>query len=140
MFLFFLSRKDKSSILGYKFENDSYILENIERKNGGLKPLTEFINKRDRERKTGKIFEIFYNLYLDRYTEMPKPHIFRHGVLIFYSALLYSIYFKQLNLNLVTWRCPTLTWGSPTLPSTLQRFTSEFGMVSGGSTALSPPG
>ena len=37
MFLFFLSRKDKSSILGYKFENDSYILENIERKNGGLK-------------------------------------------------------------------------------------------------------
>ena len=131
MFLFFLSRKDKSSILGYKFENDSYILENIERKNGGLKPLTEFINKRDRERKTGKIFEIFYNLYLDRYTETPKPHIFRYGVLLF------SFY---LDSYLVTWRCPTLTWGCPTLPSALQRFTSEFGMVSGGSTALSPPG
>ena len=132
MFLFFLSRKDKSSILGYKFENDSYILENIERKNGGLKPLTEFINKRDRERKIGKIFEIFYNLYLDRYTEMPKPHIFRHGVLLF---LLFN-----LDKYLATWRCPTLTWGCPTLPSALQRFTSEFGMVSGGSTALSPPG
>ncbi len=26
------------------------------------------------------------------------------------------------------WRCPTLTWGSPTLPSALFRFTSEFGM------------
>ena len=26
------------------------------------------------------------------------------------------------------WRCPTLTWGSPTLPSALIRFTSEFGM------------
>ena len=84
MFLFFLSRKDKPSILGYKFENDSYILGNIERKNGGLPPLTEFINKRNRERKSGKIFEIFYNLYLDRYSEMPKPHIFRHGVLLFF--------------------------------------------------------
>ena len=133
MFLFFLSRKDKSSILGYKFENDSYILENIERKNGGLKPLTEFINKRDRERKIGKIFEIFYNLYLDRYTEMPKPHIFRHGVLLFLFGF-------NLDKYLVTWQCPTLTWGYPTLPSALQRFTSEFGMVSGGSTALSPPG
>ena len=128
MFLFFLSRKDKSSILGYKFENDSYILENIERKNGGLKPLTEFINKRDRERKTGKIFEIFLQFI---YTETPKPHIFRHGVLLFLF---------NSNMYLVTWRCPTLTWGSPTLPSALQRFTSEFGMVSGGSTALSPPG
>ena len=26
------------------------------------------------------------------------------------------------------WRCPTLTWGNPTLPSALFRFTSEFGM------------
>ncbi len=26
------------------------------------------------------------------------------------------------------WRCSTLTWGNPTLPSTLIRFTSEFGM------------
>ena len=32
-------------------------------------------------------------------------------------------------MYLVTWRCPTLTWGYPTLPSALQRFTSEFGMV-----------
>ena len=34
------------------------------------------------------------------------------------------------------WRWPTLTWGSPTLPSAMLRFTSEFGMDSGGSTAL----
>ncbi len=37
------------------------------------------------------------------------------------------------------WRCPTLTWGSPTLPSALLRFTSEFGMESGGSTMLWSP-
>src|SRR5690606_42000283 len=30
----------------------------------------------------------------------------------------------------------TLTWGSPTLPSAMHRFTSEFGMGSGGSNAL----
>ena len=34
------------------------------------------------------------------------------------------------------WRWPTLTWGDPTLPSARLRFTSEFGMGSGGSTAL----
>ena len=37
------------------------------------------------------------------------------------------------------WRCPTLTWGDPTLPSALLRFTSEFGMDSGGATMLLPP-
>ena len=42
--------------------------------------------------------------------------------------------------SISTWRCPTLTWGSPTLPSAFRRFTSEFGMGSGGTTALSPPG
>ncbi|AAM83608.1 hypothetical [Yersinia pestis KIM10+] len=38
------------------------------------------------------------------------------------------------------WQCPTLAWGDPTLPSALRRFTSEFGMGSGGTTALWPPG
>ena len=65
-----------------------------------------------------------------------KNPSFSTGVLIFYFILLCFILFMYL----VTWRCPTLTWGYPTLPSALQRFTSEFGMVSGGSTALSPPG
>ncbi len=37
------------------------------------------------------------------------------------------------------WQFPTLTWGDPTLPSALRRFTAEFGMGSGGTTALSPP-
>ncbi len=37
------------------------------------------------------------------------------------------------------WRCPTLTWGDPTLPSALLRFTSEFGMESGGSKVLWSP-
>ena len=41
----------------------------------------------------------------------------------------FKLGFFSFNLYLVTWRCPTLTWGSPTLPSALQRFTSEFGMV-----------
>ena len=38
------------------------------------------------------------------------------------------------------WQFPTLAWGDPTLPSALRRFTSEFGMWSGGTTALLPPG
>ncbi len=38
------------------------------------------------------------------------------------------------------WQFPTLAWGDPTLPSALRRFTSEFGMESGGTTALRPPG
>ncbi len=38
------------------------------------------------------------------------------------------------------WQFPTLAWGGPTLPSALRRFTSEFGMGSGGTTALQPPG
>ena len=37
------------------------------------------------------------------------------------------------------WRCPTLTWAKPTLPSALLCFTSEFGMGSGGSTMLWSP-
>ena len=43
-------------------------------------------------------------------------------------------------LQFDAWQFPTLTWGDPTLPSALRRFTSEFGMGSGGTTALSPPG
>ena len=43
--------------------------------------------------------------------------------------------FSELN----AWRCPTLTWGDPTLPSARLRFTAEFGMGSGGSTALWSP-
>ena len=39
-------------------------------------------------------------------------------------------------LGVQAWRCPTLTWGSPTLPSALSGFTSEFGMGSGGSHSL----
>ena len=42
--------------------------------------------------------------------------------------------------ELKAWRCPTLTWGDPTLPSALSVFTSEFGMGSGGSRSLLPPG
>ena len=38
------------------------------------------------------------------------------------------------------WQFPTLAWGDPTLPSALRRFTSEFGMGSGETTALKPPG
>ncbi len=50
----------------------------------------------------------------------------------------------QLSLRVSTvfkaWQFPTLTWGDPTLPSALRRFTAEFGMGSGGTAALSPPG
>ena len=46
----------------------------------------------------------------------------------------------ELSALFDAWQFPTLTWGDPTLPSALRRFTSEFGMGSGGTTALSPPG
>ncbi len=52
-----------------------------------------------------------------------KPRTFRYGVSL-----------------IDAWQFPTLTWGDPTLPSALRRFTSEFGMGSGGTTALKPPG
>ena len=42
--------------------------------------------------------------------------------------------------QLDAWQFPTLAWGDPTLPSALRRFTSEFGMGSGGTAALRPPG
>ena len=38
------------------------------------------------------------------------------------------------------WQCPTFTWGDPTLSSALCVFTSEFGMDSGGTHTLWPPG
>ncbi|MBT2101444.1 hypothetical protein KKZ41_20420, partial [Enterobacter asburiae] len=40
-----------------------------------------------------------------------KPRTLRYGVLL-----------------IDAWQFPTLTWGDPTLPSALRRFTSEFGM------------
>ena len=46
----------------------------------------------------------------------------------------------ELSALFDAWQFPTLTWGDPTLPSALRRFTSEFGMGSGGTTALKPPG
>lgn len=60
----------------------------------------------------------------------------------------FPFYAKQKALNVSSglsalfdaWQCPTLAWGDPTLPSALRRFTSEFGMGSGGTTALLPPG
>ena len=36
------------------------------------------------------------------------------------------------------WRCATLAWGNPKLPSPLIRFTSEFEMGSGGTVSLWP--
>src|SRR5690606_14311831 len=48
--------------------------------------------------------------------------------------------FRAAAFALRAWRCPTLTWGDPTLPSALSVFTSEFGMGSGGSRSLLPPG
>ena len=44
-----------------------------------------------------------------------------------------------LFLRMGAWRCATLTWGIPTLPSPLTCFTAEFGMGSGGATSLWPP-
>ncbi len=42
--------------------------------------------------------------------------------------------------NINAWQCPTFTWGDPTLSSAQSVFTSEFGMGSGGTRSLWPPG
>ena len=55
--------------------------------------------------------------------DVKKPSVFTEGL-------------SQLD----AWQFPTLAWGDPTLPSALRRFTAEFGMGSGGTTALVPPG
>ena len=60
----------------------------------------------------------------DLIAKKTKAPYFRTGLLSFFDA----------------WQFPTLAWGDPTLPSALRRFTSEFGMGSGGTTALVPPG
>ena len=52
----------------------------------------------------------------------------------------YPSHFWSGYFGVKSWQCPTLTWGDPTLPSALTRFTSEFGMGSGGATSLLPPG
>ena len=57
-------------------------------------------------------------------TDKTKGPVFRPGLSLLFDA----------------WQFPTLAWGDPTLPSALRRFTSEFGMGSGGTTALQPPG
>ena len=62
--------------------------------------------------------------YSGRVTHKTKGPVFRPGLSLLFDA----------------WQFPTLTWGDPTLPSALRRFTSEFGMGSGGTTALQPPG
>ena len=59
------------------------------------------------------------------YHEKQKPQTIQSGVSCF-------------RFNSI-WRCPTLTWGNPTLPSALQHFTSEFGMESGRTTSLWSP-
>ncbi len=58
----------------------------------------------------------------------------------FYSQRKKAIREDGLFDLLDAWQFPTLAWGGPTLPSALRRFTSEFGMGSGGTTALVPPG
>ncbi len=48
--------------------------------------------------------------------------------------------FRSRGCKIKSWRCPTFTWGNPTLSSALSVFTSEFEMGSGGSRTLLPPG
>ncbi len=65
---------------------------------------------------------------------MQKALTVRSGLL-----LLFVFTFSKSERKLEAWRCPTLTWGDPTLPSALLRFTAEFGMESGGSITLWSP-
>ncbi len=75
-----------------------------------------------------------------RYTpHSKKPRTFRDGVLFKRKSKKPGLSTGLFAL-FDAWQFPTLTWGDPTLPSALRRFTSEFGMGSGGTTALVPPG
>ena len=76
---------------------------------------------------------------------VPRRAIARNRSLVVISSVTMDCYFcitkkspDQFDLGFLirAWRWPTLTWGNPTLPSAILRFTTEFGMGSGGSTAL----
>ncbi len=69
-------------------------------------------------------FVLLRRALTDRPQIKQKGPVFRPGLSLLFDA----------------WQFPTLAWGDPTLPSALRRFTSEFGMGSGGTTALQPPG
>ena len=71
----------------------------------------------------GKAFTRIRPIFPDTLKKQKGP-VFRLGLSLLFDA----------------WQFPTLAWGDPTLPSALRRFTSEFGMGSGGTTALQPPG
>ncbi len=75
----------------------------------------------------------------EAYPTQQKPRTFRDGVLFKRKNKKLSLS-TELSALFDAWQFPTLTWGDPTLPSALRRFTSEFGMGSGGTTALVPPG
>ncbi len=68
---------------------------------------------------------------------VPSP---RHAdILLFTGAVTRAMRSPALRAwQFDAWQFPTLAWGDPTLPSALRRFTSEFGMGSGGTTALEP--
>ncbi len=55
----------------------------------------------------------------------PRPPAWQAGILTNWTT---APHWLDLKSKFKAWRCPTLTWGSPTLPSALIRFTSEFGM------------
>lgn len=80
------------------------------------------------------LFQLLNSLFLGVFIQHKGnlPPSVNHG----YIAIFVGISFLQFD----AWQFPTLTWGDPTLPSALRRFTSEFGMGSGGTTALVPPG
>ena len=59
--------------------------------------------------------------------------LFSHG------HVTHTIHTLLQDQKLGVWRCATLTWGNPTLPSPLIRFTSEFEMGSGGTVSLLSP-
>ncbi len=56
-----------------------------------------------------------------------------------FKSFMVTCFLTKQVTQIKAWRCPTLTWGDPTLPSALFRFTTEFGMESGGSKTLWSP-
>ncbi len=98
-----------------------------------------FVNGADTQTRTGDLILTKDALYHLSYISIKmslktkKSPSFKRAL----STVVFT--YKKVKTKFKAWRCPTLTWGSPTLPSALFCFTSEFGMESGGSKTLWPP-
>ncbi len=101
------------------------LLRNVQIRSRRICPTREGVHRQTADKTKGPVFRLSLLFYLMSGSSLlshgETPHYHRrYGVSLLSSAWGHA-------------------WGDPTLPSALRRFTSEFGMGSGGTTALLPP-